>query len=996
MWWRDGFPARVAGAPWQLCIQAGSGAIVLDTTTGQIVHLGRVPAVGYAAAARVDNAAIDRLPPAELSLTIDSGGKTYRCTSVAPWDGILGPRIVESGRFLQRADLNGLVFTADDGDRLAADARLEVTGWPDRLALSLAAKPALAPIPTGEASFGRLGGGFGLDGTNHLEVPHTPATDPEAFTLELWVYMPADYDQATDHVPWLVCRNRHEQADGNYGITITDGVPRAHINIGGGRDSMAELIADGRRPLRSEAWNHVAISYDGQVFRLFVDGEPRGERGIGRPRTRSAPAVPERPGPGGLAFGRRQDAHADGYHFAGAIDEIRLYDRALALDEIRRRFREPEAALADARPVFEQGFRSDGTPLATRPPVVWNNAALGIRLAAHGRTRSERRDLPAQPDGWHDVSIAFDPATTAPPDDSPLVVEAFALPDDTPLAVADDPIRGWWQIDLDRAPLIPPPPGRARASVPVDPRNDSLERVRVRLTNPTESEAVARLLFSKTQAGLEQRLGAPITGISAVLRDHDGHPTGIPVQLSKNWHTRPDGAPYAGIWFHGFSQVRLPPRATADLELTLAYGHWGGIAAASHAQLSLAGWGSNQLWDEAAVGSWGETICFEPDQVQGECAIYDVRPLMVRSRAHDQPWFWTHNVGGGDFFRLFDAAGMRVPPARMKTAYERQGPCLTEVTYAGRIGPGIEHVETVSLARTDDVVRAVYRVRMDVREAVEFSRFVIFQIGADTYSYTGERTMAVGDETGLNREWQTQWGDDAYRMEPVECAGRVPWVSLHDAVPRGEDGEPGAWANRGIVIREWRARLGGAEARPWCAERGVVARGQPTSTIDIVPPPGVARLVPGDFVEAVIEHLVVPMTAADYYGPNEPLRAALTEMGNTWRMIHREATGNDRRVQATTGRLVRVQPDIRFEAVEGIAEFTVQGGLGAVPITVTGLRGHRGASVTIDGARLDQSVHGNDFWQTDHDPQSGTWSQTFTLPLTPDGPHSIRIEPPRP
>jgi hypothetical protein len=38
----------------------------------------------------------------------------------------------------------------------------------------------------------------------------------------------------------------------------------------------------------------------------------------------------------------------------------------------------------------------------------------------------------------------------------------------------------------------------------------------------------------------------------------------------------------------------------------------------------------------------------------------------------------------------------------------------------------------------------------------------------------------------------------------VECAGRVPWISLHDAVSRAsrKDGKAiGAWANRGIVIR---------------------------------------------------------------------------------------------------------------------------------------------------------------------------------------------------
>ena len=38
---------------------------------------------------------------------------------------------------------------------------------------------------------------------------------------------------------------------------------------------------------------------------------------------------------------------------------------------------------------------------------------------------------------------------------------------------------------------------------------------------------------------------------------------------------------YAGQWFHGISQLRLPARAEIELELVLTYGHWGGVAAVS-------------------------------------------------------------------------------------------------------------------------------------------------------------------------------------------------------------------------------------------------------------------------------------------------------------------------------------------------------------------------------------------------------------------------------
>ena len=81
-------------------------------------------------------------------------------------------------------------------------------------------------------------------------------------------------------------------------------------------------------------------------------------------------------------------------------------------------------------------------------------------------------------------------------------------------------------------------------------------------------------------------------------------------------------------------------------------------------------------------------------------------------------------------------------------------------------------------------------------------------------------------------------------------------------------------------------------------------------------------LEPGDFIEATIEHIVMPQFAQDYYGPNEALRAALKESENTWRMIYREATGNDRHVEVSKGTLERIYPSVRIRAEDDNAEFT--------------------------------------------------------------------------
>ncbi|MFT5495512.1 MAG: hypothetical protein ACI9TH_000903 [Kiritimatiellia bacterium] len=264
-------------------------------------------------------------------------------------------------------------------------------------------------------------------------------------------------------------------------------------------------------------------------------------------------------------------------------------------------------------------------------------------------------------------------------------------------------------------------------------------------------------------------------------------------------------------------------------------------------------------------------------------------------------------------------------------------------------------------------------------------------MGADTYSSTGERKIAFGNEAGLIKEWATTWGGDTNRTSAMECTGAISWVSLHEAVPRLKEGDEGAWANRGIVIRGWDAILGGKPARPWLVERGIGARGQVSSTIDLVPPPGVTRLETGDYVEATIEHIVMPQFARDYYGPNEGLRAALEKSGNTAAMLLREAQGNVRQVEVTVGRLVHRFPDVRIVAEKDQAEFTLQGGLGYVPITMDGLSSGSGYALEVDGVLVDQHVHGQDFWQGDYDPGSKTWSRTYTVPLEAGASHRVRL-----
>ena len=969
MYWAEGFPGTIPKAPWLRVVQTGSYAMVLNTETLSIAHLGAVTGM-------LDDWRV--LPAADLDLSMTVDGTRYQCKADGKWSRYTGPRLIESGRFFQRADVTNLEFKAEGGSRLNVEARFETAAWSDRLGLILAARPGVIPLVAGEASFGRVGGGYGLDGVNHLEIPEHAALDAEQFTMELWVFIPQDH-QAGLHSPWLMCKSFNEAANGNIGFMIANGQPRALMNIGGGGANAFVAKPEKGSPLKLDAWNHLAMSYDGETLRLHVNARLEGETKVGKKRL---------PGRGGLAFGRRHDGHGDGYRFRGVVDEIRFYHRVLTVDELRERFVHPHVPQLRVKPTLEWAFNAQGQASMTQHRAAWKQVAMEISLTtAKGKLQQELK-IPADHiwiDGReNEVSLVLDPVTgRAFEKRSSVLVTAAEMATGTARPVAYEPALSRHRINLDAITPIPPPGG-------VNPSNDAMERVKLTFSNPTDREQIARLMFEKSERGIHQRIGTPITGISAILRDAEAHPTGIPVQLSKNWHNEPEHGVYAGQWFHGNTQVRLPAKSNVQLELTLAYGHWGGVAAASHAQLSLIGWGSNQLWDQSALGAFGETICYEPDQAQANCTITDVRPFMVRSMGDGKPFGWTNNVGGGDFLRLFDSAGERAPHFAMSTTYHKQGPCLTGVTYAGRIGKGLTHTTTVSLARTDDIVRAVYRIRLDAQQITDFSRFVLFQIGADTYTSTSEREMALGNETGLMKEWNTQWGGNTYRMEPLECTGRLPWISLHEGALKSIQ-KTGAGANRGIVIRSWKARLAGKDAAPWIAEHGVTRNKEDASTLDLVPPPGVKRLESGDFVEATIEHIVMPQFAKDYYGPNEALRTALTRDENTWRMIQREALGNERRIEMKHGMLQHTWPAITISSEKDQVEFTLTNGLGYVPMTFTGLSLSTGYALFIDDQPLNQSIHGNDFWQTDYDAESKTWSQTFNVPMDDAKPHVVRF-----
>jgi len=89
-------------------------------------------------------------------------------------------------------------------------------------------------------------------------------------------------------------------------------------------------------------------------------------------------------------------------------------------------------------------------------------------------------------------------------------------------------------------------------------------------------------------------------------------------------------------------------------------------------------------------------------------------------------------------------------------------------------------------------------------------------------------------------------------------------------------------------------------------------------------------------------------------------------------------------VKVNGGRVLRNYPLI-IQSEKPEVMVTIKGGVGAVPIRFEGLKTNKGYHLyqIVKGQhiKLDQSNHGNDFWQCDYDAATKTYKMSFNLPL---------------
>ncbi|VGO18395.1 hypothetical protein [Pontiella sulfatireligans] len=463
-----------------------------------------------------------------------------------------------------------------------------------------------------------------------------------------------------------------------------------------------------------------------------------------------------------------------------------------------------------------------------------------------------------------------------------------------------------------------------RVRFPAD--TNRLDEFVVELRNPSGSDRSIPLIFDEIQT-------RGITGTSMLLcEERDGRPTGIPVQISKNWHSKPGRKiVHDGPWLRGYTMVPLKAGETKRFRLRVVTGYWGKVPAVSYAQLSVIGYGGNWKWDESALGSWGESMCYDPSQHLGSSFITDVRPAFTTGNG-EKSYEWTENVGGGDFLVYFDRSNTYRWTKRLKTAYRWTGPNMSEVLYSGVTDDdAIRFNYRIRSVRTADYHRRFHSYRYEfLKDVASPKRLVFHQMAADYYNSVQFDRFYLGGRHGLEAEYDCPTGTSGYTGTTVPFENR--WLAIDDTTSSDRKRKT-AKTRRGLLSIG--SKLNDKPFPAYLHLHGV--KGTGSATFDLSSDSVSRSYSAGDVVEGELEFILPPKTPDVYWGTDREFSGRLKSYGtNAWQAVADEFDHNIQLgVSVRSGRLERNYP-VEIQALESgkvLADFTIErGGIGHVPI----------------------------------------------------------------
>jgi Concanavalin A-like lectin/glucanases superfamily/K319L-like, PKD domain len=169
------------------------------------------------------------------------------------------------------------------------------------------------------------------DGNAWVELAAGVPVGP-TFTQEAWIYPRSSASATTDQALLTEAEHLHATAPS---VWIAQGrAIRAGFGAGG---KWYEMVTGAL--LRLDQWNHLAVVFDGETYRVYLDGEERFRTQTadiylnGQLQPDKEPFKGKVPGPTGIRyFGAKSPA---GGSLQGIIDEIRLWNRPRSRSELK-------------------------------------------------------------------------------------------------------------------------------------------------------------------------------------------------------------------------------------------------------------------------------------------------------------------------------------------------------------------------------------------------------------------------------------------------------------------------------------------------------------------------------------------------------------------------------------------------------------------------------------------------------------------------------------
>ncbi|HZF18150.1 MAG TPA: LamG-like jellyroll fold domain-containing protein [Burkholderiales bacterium] len=205
---------------------------------------------------------------------------------------------------------------------------------------------------------GKFGNALTFNGTSaRVTVPNSTSLRlTNGMTLEAWVFPTGSLTSWRSVVDKTV--------DGYYLMGSSD--PNNRPAVGGTWTSGNQnLIAP--TALTLNAWTHLAATFDGATVKLYVNGTQVASQAQTTPLTATT---------GTLQIG----ADSYGEFFAGRIDEVRIYNRALSVTEIQTDMNTPLGGAADTTAPTAPGALSATAAGATQVNLAWTASTDNVAV----------------------------------------------------------------------------------------------------------------------------------------------------------------------------------------------------------------------------------------------------------------------------------------------------------------------------------------------------------------------------------------------------------------------------------------------------------------------------------------------------------------------------------------------------------------------------------------------------------------------------------------